>query len=80
MKKPAQSQFAAPKWRPRRLGMTDIMILLPPTGPRNCVSKLSSEGRLIASFGFIGPGPTELEHPNGFRISQRAVHSGRGSP
>jgi hypothetical protein len=57
------------------LGVTDIMmfdvdrngnilILLPPTGPRNCVYKLSPEGKLLASFGLIGQGPNEMEYPN----------------
>jgi hypothetical protein len=42
----------------------NILILVPPTGPRNCVYKLSPEGKLLASFGLIGQGPNEMEYPN----------------
>lgn len=56
------------------LGVTDIgtfdvdrngnvLILVPPTGPRNCVYKLSPDGKLLASFGLIGQGPNEMEYP-----------------
>jgi hypothetical protein len=57
------------------MGVTDIanfdvdrtgnfLILLPPTGPRNFVYKLSPDGKLLASFGRIGQGPNEMEYPN----------------
>lgn len=57
------------------LGVTDIydfdvdrdgnlLILLPPTGPRDCVYKLSPQGRLQMSFGRIGQGPGEMEYPD----------------
>jgi hypothetical protein len=57
------------------LGVTDIhdfdvdrggnlLVLVPPTGPRNCVFKLSSRGKLLASFGRVGQGPGEMEYPN----------------
>jgi len=42
----------------------DLLILLPPTGPRNCVYKLSPDGKLRTSFGRIGQGPGEMEYPN----------------
>jgi hypothetical protein len=42
----------------------NILILVPPTGPRDCVYKLSPDGRLLASFGRIGQGPNEMEYPN----------------
>lgn len=45
-------------------GDGNILILVPPTGPRNCVHKLSPEGKLLASFGIIGQGPHEMEYPN----------------
>lgn len=41
----------------------NILILVPPTGPRNCVYKLSPDGKLLASFGLIGQGPNEMEYP-----------------
>ncbi len=41
----------------------NILILIPPTGPRNCVYKLSPDGKLLASFGLIGQGPNEMEYP-----------------
>lgn len=43
---------------------SNILVLVPPTGPRNCVYKLSPEGKLLASFGLIGQGPNEMEYPN----------------
>lgn len=57
------------------LGVTDIqdfdvdrsgnvLILVPPTGPRDAVLKISPDGRLLASFGRIGQGPSELQYPN----------------
>jgi len=57
------------------LGVTDIadfdvdragnlLILVPPTGPRDCVFKLSPAGKLQASFGRVGQGPGEMEYPN----------------
>jgi len=57
------------------LGVTDIydfdvdragnlLILLPPTGPRDCVCKLSPDGKLQISFGRIGQGPGEMEYPD----------------
>jgi hypothetical protein len=42
----------------------NLLILLPPTGPRDCVHKLSPGGKLLASFGRIGQGPGELEYPD----------------
>jgi len=56
------------------LGVTDIysfdvdragnvLILVPPTGPRNCVYKLSPNKKLLASFGLLGQGPNEMEYP-----------------
>jgi hypothetical protein len=56
------------------LGVTDIshfdvdragnlLILVPPTGPRDCVHKLSPDGRLLASFARIGQGPNEVQYP-----------------
>jgi hypothetical protein len=42
----------------------DLLILVPPTGPRDCVFKLSPEGKLQASFGRVGQGPGEMEYPN----------------
>ena len=42
----------------------NILILVPPTGPRDCVYKLSPGGKLLASFGRIGQGPNEMEYPN----------------
>jgi len=41
----------------------NILILVPPTGPRNCVYKLSPDGKLLASFGLLGQGPNEMEYP-----------------
>ncbi|MCX6568043.1 MAG: hypothetical protein NT147_03195 [Candidatus Aminicenantes bacterium] len=45
----------------------NILILVPPTGPRNCVYKLSPDGKLLASFGLIGQGPSEMEYPGGIQ-------------
>jgi hypothetical protein len=45
----------------------NILVLVPPTGPRNCVHKLSPDGKLLASFGLIGQGPNEMEYPGGVR-------------
>ncbi len=45
-------------------GVGNIFVLLPPAGPRNCVYKLSPDGKLMASFGLIGQGPNEMEYPN----------------
>jgi len=45
----------------------NILILVPPTGPRNCVYKLSPDGKLLASFGLIGQGPNEMEYPGGIQ-------------
>lgn len=45
-------------------GAGNIFVLLPPAGPRNCVYKLSPDGKLMASFGLIGQGPNEMEYPN----------------
>lgn len=42
----------------------NILVLVPPWGPRNCVYKLSPDGKLMASFGLIGQGPNEMEYPN----------------
>lgn len=42
----------------------NILVLVPPTGPRNCVYKLSPEGKLLASFGLVGQGPNEVEYPS----------------
>lgn len=42
----------------------DILILVPPTGPRDCVHKLSSGGKLLTSFGRVGQGPGEMAYPN----------------
>jgi hypothetical protein len=42
----------------------NILVLLPPTGPRDCVCKLSPGGKLLATFGRIGQGPGEMEYPN----------------
>ena len=42
----------------------NILILVPPTGPRDCLLKLSPDGKLLASFGRIGQGPNEMEYPN----------------
>jgi len=41
----------------------NILILIPPTGPRDSVYKLSPEGKLLASFARIGQGPNEVEYP-----------------
>jgi len=41
----------------------NILILVPPTGPRNCIYKLSPEGKLLVSFGLIGQGPNEMRYP-----------------
>jgi len=41
----------------------NILILVPPTGPRNCVYKLSPDGKLLASFGLLGQGPNEMQYP-----------------
>jgi hypothetical protein len=41
----------------------NILVLVPPTGPRDCVYKLSPGGRLLASFARIGQGPNEVEYP-----------------
>jgi hypothetical protein len=57
------------------LGVTDIgafdvdrsghlLILIPPTGPRDCVYKLAPDGKLLATFGRVGQGPNEVEYPN----------------
>ena len=57
------------------LGITDIvafdvdragnlLILVPPTGPRDCVFKLSPEAKLLASFGRVGQGPNEVQYPS----------------
>ncbi len=56
------------------LGVTDIgafdvdragnlLILVPPTGPRDSVYKLSPKGKLLASFGRVGQGPNEVQYP-----------------
>lgn len=56
------------------LGITDVvafdvdragnlLILVPPTGPRDCVHKLSPDGKLLASFGRVGQGPNEVQYP-----------------
>jgi hypothetical protein len=41
----------------------NILILVPPTGPRDSVYKLSPEGKLLASFARVGQGPNEVEYP-----------------
>ena len=45
----------------------NILILVPPTGPRKCVYKLSPDGKLLASFGLIGQGPNEMQYPEDIR-------------
>ncbi len=45
----------------------NILVLVPPTGPRNCVYKLSPDGKLLASFGLLGQGPNEMEYPSGIQ-------------
>jgi hypothetical protein len=42
----------------------NIIVLITPTGPRNCAYKLSPDGKLLASFGLIGQGPNEMQYPN----------------
>ncbi|MDH4198163.1 MAG: hypothetical protein OEW05_12180, partial [Candidatus Aminicenantes bacterium] len=42
----------------------DVYILVPPTGPRDCIYKFSPEGKLLATFGRLGQGPNELEYPS----------------
>jgi hypothetical protein len=42
----------------------NILVFIPPTGPRNCVYKLSPDGKLMASFGLVGQGPNEMEYPS----------------
>lgn len=42
----------------------NILVLVPPSGPRDCVLKLSPQGKLLSSFGRIGQGPNEMEYPN----------------
>jgi len=42
----------------------NIYVVVPPSGPRNCVHKLSPDGKLLASFGLIGQGPNEMEYPS----------------
>ena len=71
----------------------NILIIVPPTGPRDCVYKLSPDGRLLASFGRIGQGPNEMEYPNEvlandngeiwvFESPKNKIHvfDGRGKP
>jgi len=41
----------------------NILVLVPPTGPRDCVYKLSPDGNLLSSFARIGQGPNEVEYP-----------------
>ena len=41
----------------------NILILVPPTGPRDSVYKLSPDGKFLASFARIGQGPNEVEYP-----------------
>jgi len=41
----------------------NILILVPPTGPRDCVYKLSPKGKLLASFARVGQGPNEVQYP-----------------
>ena len=38
----------------------NIYIVVPPTGPRDCVYKFSPEGKLVTTFGRLGQGPNEL--------------------
>ena len=45
----------------------NILVLVPPTGPRNCVYKLSPDGKFLASFGLLGQGPNEMEYPSGIQ-------------
>jgi hypothetical protein len=42
----------------------NILIIVPPTGPRDFVYRLSPSGKLLASFGWIGQGPGEMEYPS----------------
>jgi hypothetical protein len=50
----------------------NVLILVPPTGPRDSVYKLSPAGKLLASFGLLGQGPNEMEYPG----EVRAVDNG----
>lgn len=63
------------------LGLTDIaafdvdrsghlLFLVPPTGPRDCVYKLASDGKLMTTFCRVGQGPNEAEYPNEIRANE----------
>jgi hypothetical protein len=45
----------------------NVYIVVPPTGPRDCVHKLSPDGKLLASFARVGQGPNEVEYPSDVR-------------
>jgi hypothetical protein len=57
------------------LGVTDIaafdvdrsgnlLFLVPPSGPHDCVYKLAPDGKLLTTFCRVGQGPNEAEYPN----------------
>lgn len=47
-----------------------LLILVPPTGPRDCVYKLTPDGKLLTTFCRVGQGPNEAEYPNEILVNE----------